>query len=226
MREPLLGGAADGVAWQQALLAVLVAYLLCQAIAVVYVRTHRAASYSRSFVVTLVAAGLVSSILMLAIGNNLARGVGIAGTLALIRFRTNLFDPLDTLYVFASFGTGVAAGTGNVITGVVGTAAFLTVVGTLQLSDFGARHRHDGVLRVQLAGNGTAEAALATALSAHCRRFHAISLREVAQGEALERTYQVTLRDAQGAGALVEAVAAVEGARGISISMQEATHEL
>ncbi len=225
MSELFLGG-ADPITWQRALLAVLVAYLLSQAVAAVYVRTHRSASYSRSFVVTLVAAGLVSAILMLAIGNNLARGLGLVGTLALIRFRTNLFDPLDTLYVFASFGTGVAAGTGNLVTGVVGTAGFLTVVATLQLSDFGARHRHDGVLRVQLAGAGTAEAALAAALGAHCRTFQAISLREVAQGRELERIYQVTLRDPRAVGALVEAVASVDGASGVSISMQEATHEL
>jgi hypothetical protein len=225
MSELLLGG-VDPVTWQRALLSVLVAYLLSQAIAAVYVGTHRAASYSRSFVVSLVAAGLVSSVLMLAIGNNLARGLGIVGTLALIRFRTNLFDPLDTLYVFASFGAGVAAGTGNLVTGAIGTGAFLAVVATLQLSEFGARRHHDGVLRLQLAGNGSAEAALSAALGAHCRSFRAISLREVAQGLQLERVYQVNLRDPRGVAALVEAVAGVEGASGVSISMQEATHEL
>lgn len=222
----LLVGDGGPAGWRPALLAVLVAYLLGQAMAAVYVRTHRASSYSRSFVITLAAAGLVSAVLMLAIGNNLARGLGILGTLALIRFRTNLFDPLDLLYVFASFGTGIAAGTGNLVIGVIGTAAFLAVVTTLQLSDFGARHRHDGVLRLQLAADGGADAALADALGTHCRRFHAISLREVAQGRDLERIYEVTLRDPRGAGALMAAVAAVAGASGVSISMQEATHEL
>ncbi len=214
------------ITWQRALLAVTTAYLFAQAIAAVYAWTHRGVSFSRSLVVSLVVAGMVSSVLMLAIGNNLARGLGIMGTLALIRFRTNLFDPLDTLYLFASFGAGIAAGTGAVVPGAIGTAAFLVVVATLQLTEFGARHRHDGVLHVQLAAGGEGEGALAAALSAHCRRFTAISLREVAQGEQLERIYQVTLRDPRRAAARVAAVGALAGASGVSISMQEATDEL
>lgn len=165
-------GSVEAVTWQRALLSVLIAYLFSQAIAAVYVWTHRGVSYSRSLVVSLVVAGLVSSVLMLAIGNNLARGLGIMGTLALIRFRTNLFDPLDTLYVFASFASGLAAGTGTIVAGAVGTAAFLTVVATLQLTDFGARHRHDGVLRFQLAVGGDGESSLTDALAAHCRALH------------------------------------------------------
>ena len=45
----------DLVLWQTAALSVLVAYLLSQAIAGVYVWSHRGVSYSRSLVVTLVA---------------------------------------------------------------------------------------------------------------------------------------------------------------------------
>jgi hypothetical protein len=90
----------DVVLWQAALVAILVSYLISQVIAVVYMWTHQGISYSRSFVVSLVAAGLVSTVLMLAIGNNLARG--IVGTLALIRFRMQLHDPLDMIFVFAS----------------------------------------------------------------------------------------------------------------------------
>ncbi len=217
---------AEAIPWQRALGSVLFAYLLSQAIAAVYVWTHRGISYSRSLVISLVVAGLVSSILMLAIGNNLARGIGIIGTLALIRFRTNLFDPLDTLFLFSSFGSGIAAGTGNIVAGAIGTAAFLAVVATLQLTEFGAKRRHDAVLHVELPVGGDRETALAAALAEHCKRFTAISLREVAQGRAIERVYQVTLRHPRRAGALVEAVGSLAGASGVSMSMQEATHEV
>jgi len=99
----LLYQSPDVVLWQAALVAILVSYLISQCVAFVYMWTHQGVSYSRSFVVSLVAAGLVSTVLMLAIGNNLARGIGIVGTLALIRFRMQLHDPLDMIYVFAAF---------------------------------------------------------------------------------------------------------------------------
>src|SRR5512138_3658181 len=214
----------DIVLWQAALVAILVSYLGGQAIALAYMLTHQGVSYSRSFVVALVAAALVSALLMLAIGNNLARGIGIVGTLALIRFRMQLHDPLDMMYVFASFAVSVAAGTGNFATGGIGTVAFLLVIATLQLTGFGSRHRHDGVLRLQLPPSAEAETALARSLAQHCRHFAAISVREVAQGQELERVYQITLRKPGLEALLVRAVADIAGAHAVTIAMQEATH--
>jgi hypothetical protein len=212
--------------WQAALVAILISYLLSQGLALAYMWTHQGVSYSRSFVVSLVAAGLVSTVLMLAIGNNLARGIGIVGTLALIRFRMQLHDPLDMIYVFASFAGGVAAGTGNFATGGIGIGVFLLVVSTLQLSGFGSRHRHDGVLRVQLPPTEESESALTSSLKEHCRQFAAITVREVAQGRELERIYQITLRKPGKEALLVKDVAAIGGAHAVSIAMQEATHEI
>ena len=216
----------DIVLWQAALVSILISYLLAQTIACAYMWTHQGVSYSRSFVVSLVAAGMVSTVLMLAIGNNLARGLGIVGTLALIRFRMQMHDSLDMIYVFAAFAAGVAAGTGNFATGGIGTAAFLVVISTLQLTGFGSRHRHDGVLRVQLPPSEESEKALLASLRTHCRQFAAISVREVAQGRDLERVYQITLRNPGKEALLVQGVAAIPGARAVSIAMQEATHEI
>jgi hypothetical protein len=216
----------DIVLWQAALVAILISYLLSQSVAFVYMLTHQGVSYSRSFVVSLVAAGLVSTVLMLAIGNNLARGLGIVGTLALIRFRMQLHDPMDMMYVFAAFAGGVAAGTGNFATGGIGIAAFLMVTSTLQLTGFGSRHRHDGVLRVQLPPSEQSETALIDALKTHCRHFAAITVREVAQGRELERIYQITLRRPGKEALLVKDIAAITGAHAVSIAMQEATHEI
>ncbi|HEX7505643.1 MAG TPA: DUF4956 domain-containing protein [Polyangia bacterium] len=222
----LLYQSPDVVLWQAALVAILVSYLISQSVAFVYMWTHQGVSYSRSFVVALVAAGLVSTVLMLAIGNNLARGIGIVGTLALIRFRMQLHDPMDMMYVFAAFAGGVAAGTGNFATGGIGIAAFLVVTSTLQITGFGSRHRHDGVLRVQLSPSEQSETALLDSLKTHCRQFAAITVREVAQGRELERVYQITLRKPGKEAFLVKDVAAITGAHAVSIAMQEATHEV
>jgi len=222
----LLYQSPDVVLWQAALIAILVSYLISQSVAFVYMWTHQGVSYSRSFVVALVAAGLVSTVLMLAIGNNLARGIGIVGTLALIRFRMQLHDPMDMMYVFAAFAGGVAAGTGNFATGGIGIAAFLVVTSTLQITGFGSRHRHDGVLRVQLLPSEHSETALLDSLKTHCRQFSAITVREVAQGRELERVYQITLRKPGKEAFLVKDVAAITGAHAVSIAMQEATHEV
>jgi hypothetical protein len=146
--------------------------------------------------------------------------------LALIRFRMQLHDPLDMIYVFAAFAGGVAAGTGNFVTGGIGTVAFVVVVGTLQLTGFGSRHCHDGVLRLYLPPSEDGEAALLAALKRHCRHFVGITVREVAQGRELERIYQIALRRPGKEALLVQELARIEGAHAVSVAMQEATHEI
>jgi len=218
--------AADAHTWRHAIMALLVAYLLSQSVGAVYAWTYRGLSYSRSFVQSLVLGGIVSSMLMLAIGQSLARGIGIVGTLALIRFRTNLRDPLDMVFVFAAFGAGIAAGTGNFATGILGTALFLFVATVLRLTGFGAQRQYDGIVRLRLPHDGDAQSRLRAVLQERCERFALVTLREVAQGREMEHAYQFTLRRPDEETSLVAALAALPGAAGIAVSMQEATVEL
>jgi len=226
MMDALIQPIVDVDTWRAALLSILLAYVLTQAIGAVYAWTYSGLSYSRNLVQALVVAGVVADMLMLAIGNSLARGIGIVCTLALIRFRTNLRDPLDMIFVFAAFGAGIAAGTQSYATAVIGTVIFLGVVSLMRLTSFGAVQQFDGVLRVQVPADPAAEERLQKVMRALCRRFALITLREVAQGEGQERAYQITLRNPHDEGRLVQAVSAVPGASAVNVAMQEATVEL
>lgn len=224
--DSLFGMILDLTSWRVVLMSVLLAYVLTQAIAAVYAWTYRGLSYSRQLVQALVVAGVVSAMLMLAIGNSLARGIGIVGTLALIRFRTNLRDPLDMLFVFAAFGAGIAAGTGSYATGVIGTMVFLLVIGMLRWTGFGSQQQFEGVLRLQLPMEATAEDAVQRVLRQLCHSFALITLREVAQGAGQERAYQITLKQPTDESRLVAELAGIPGASGVTIALQEATVEL
>ncbi len=87
---------------RSALLAMLVAFANSHVLALVYVWSHRSLSYSQSFVQALVMASVGSAMMMLVIGNNIVWGIGMVGALALVRFRTNLRDARDMVFVFVS----------------------------------------------------------------------------------------------------------------------------
>jgi hypothetical protein len=219
-------GDTSALSLGQSIVTLLASYVLSQAIGAVYAWTFRGLSYQKSFAQALVVSGIVAAMLMLAIGNSLARGIGIVGTLALIRFRTNLRDPLDMIFVFASFGAGIATGTGNFAAGAVGTALFLVVVTGLRLTGFGAQRQHDGVVRLRIPRGQDATAKLQEALRGQCERFTLVTLREVAQGELVEVVYQLTLKHKDDEVGLVHALNQVPGAQSVSLSMQEATVEV
>jgi hypothetical protein len=216
----------SGVGWRAALAALLLAWVLGQGIAGTYTMTFRGLSYSRSLVQTLAVGSIVATMLMLAIGGSLARGVGIVGTLALIRFRTNLRDPLDMIFVFASFGAGIAAGTGNIAPGILGTVVFCAVVSLIRFSGFGAIRQADGVIRLRLPSGPEPDQEFRAALKRQCSRFALVTMREVTQGREVELVYQVTLREPGTEGALLQAVARIAGATAVALSMQETTVEL
>src|SRR5574344_1995326 len=83
-------------------------FLLAMVFAVVYQYTFRGFTYSRSYIHTMVLGSMVTCMLIMAVGNNLARGMGILGTLAIIRFRTPLRDPRDAMFLFSCLGVGIA----------------------------------------------------------------------------------------------------------------------
>ena len=222
----VLDSVPDVASWRESVVALALGYCLGQLIAFVYAKTYRGLSYSRQMVHTLAVSGILASMLMLAIGNSLARGIGIVGTLALIRFRTNLRDPLDMVFIFASFGAGIAAGTGSYATGVIGTLTFLVAVTIIRVTNFGTRDTYDGMVRLRTPNNAEAEAGIEKILRQECRKFYLVTLREVRQGEQLERAYQFTLRYPGAEGALIEALHAIDNVEGVIISMQEATVEL
>jgi hypothetical protein len=119
-------GSARILGMEQILCAILLSFLLCSVFAVVYRWTFQGLSYSRSFVHTMILGGMIVSVLIMAIGNNLARGLGILGTLAVIRFRTPIRDPRDMVFLFACLGVGIACGAHVFGVAILGTASICT----------------------------------------------------------------------------------------------------
>nr|WP_276603610.1 DUF4956 domain-containing protein [Nannocystis pusilla] len=182
-------------------------------------------SYSQGLVHSIVLGSIIACTLMLAIGGSIAAGLGIAGGLAIVRFRTALRDPRDMMFVFAGLGAGIAAGLGAHAAALCGAALFCFAVGSLTWIEFGSTHRLDGLLRFQLPADAD-EAAVMALLRRYTRFVALVTLREVAQGAALEHAYHVRFADPRRRVALVQAIEALPGAQDVSLLLQEPTVEL
>jgi hypothetical protein len=211
---------------ENALLSLLTALALGQAIGAVYMWTFGGLSYTRSFVFAVVTGSVITCMLMLALGNSLAAGIGIAGGMALIRFRTSMRDPRDLIFVLASLSAGVACGLKAWGPAIIGAAIFIAGAVIFTYSDFGARERADGLLRVQVPTGPDAERGLADVLQRHTRSFALVTLREAAQGGAMQHAYQVRLRSAAHRTPLLLELERLEGTRDISLLLQEPTVEI
>lgn len=99
------------------------------AVSQVYIITHKKEGYSPAFPVTLIMLPAIIAIIILLIGDNIARAFSLAGAFSLIRFRSAPGDPKDIAYVFFSLATGLASGMGYI--GYAGL--FALVLGSVML---------------------------------------------------------------------------------------------
>jgi len=105
-------------------LLIIAASLICGlAISQVYIFTHKKEGYSSSLPVTFIMLPAIISIIILLIGDNIARAFSLAGAFSLIRFRSAPGDPKDIAYVFFSLAVGLACGMGY-----IGYAALFAVI--------------------------------------------------------------------------------------------------
>jgi hypothetical protein len=216
----------DVVDWRTAATSMLLAFALAQVVAGVYVWTFRGLSYSRTFVQSMAMAGIVTCMLMLAIGNSIPAGIGIAGGLSIIRFRTTMRDPRDMVFVFAALAAGIATGLRAYSAAITGTFVFAGAAVVLHLTGYGARKQFDGLVRFVAAATPACEEGVAQALRANCRSFALVTLREVAEGDYLEHAYQVGIPAPAMRAELVGALRAVAGVQDVTLLLQEPTLDL
>jgi Domain of unknown function (DUF4956) len=147
----------------------LLAYVLGQVAAWVYIYTHRSVSYSQSFIQSIVMLTVIISLGIMVIGNNLAIAFGLLGALAVIRFRNVLKDTRDTAFIFFALIAGLATGTGRVSLALLGTAVFGAVALIMHWADFGARASGNGYARFHVEGETFDASRLEGVLMKYCR---------------------------------------------------------
>jgi len=71
---------------------------------------------------------LASALVIVVIGDSLARAFGVVGLGSFVRFRTSIKDPGDVVLFFLSIGVGMACGLGAVHFAAVGLAVITPVL--------------------------------------------------------------------------------------------------
>jgi uncharacterized membrane protein YhiD involved in acid resistance len=112
------------------------AFLLSSIIAIVHRLTFTGDQYPKNFFQSLILGAIVTTMVMMAIGDSLARGLGVFGAMAIIRFRTRIDDPRDVLFLFAALSTGLAIGVYGFTISFAGTVMFSIVAFVLHFSPF------------------------------------------------------------------------------------------
>jgi uncharacterized membrane protein YhiD involved in acid resistance len=204
----------------------LLAFILGVVIAFTYMRSFSGLSYSRTFLQTLIYAPLLTAIAMQAVGDSVARGLGMMGAFSLLRFRTNIKDTRDMMFIFAALGAGLGCGVYAYPIALISTFFFALAVFIVHNVPFSAASDFDAVLRLQVDNSPERQSKIDSVLKEHARRFTLISVREAAQGERLDLSYQLKMQRQDSQARIMQQLGQIESLRDAHLFLQGNAHEV
>jgi uncharacterized membrane protein YhiD involved in acid resistance len=134
----------------EVLINLILSFFLGLFISFIYKSTHKGMSYSQSFMVTNIFIALIVCMVIMIIGNSIARAFALVGALSIIRFRTVVKDTKDIAYIFWSLAAGMAAGTGSYYIAVLGTLLISVVAIILYKSNYGSIYKSEFLLQFRI----------------------------------------------------------------------------
>lgn len=196
---------------------VFLSFLLSTLVAYVYVWTLQKSTYSRNYLQSIVLISIIACVIILSVGDSIARGVGIMAAVGIIRFRTNFKNPRDTIFLFAALAAGIACGANAFIVAIEGTLCFALASMFLRYASFSPIAYYDCVISFQ--SNSTDQSnQIDRIMQAHCKKFVLIHAQENAKGVGNQYDYHIKRKKNVSNTQLIEALKAGNFAQKIVIS--------
>jgi hypothetical protein len=193
--------------WIDAVVQMTAATLLVLPIAFIYVRTRTRVKYDHSIIQTVIVLPLVVCAIVVVVRDSLALAFSLAGIVAAVRFRNNLKESGDAVYIFGSIAVGFAAGIHAIGVATVLSVFFVVLELALWKFNLGAEFEHTFARLCMPSGADLA--AIADATGEH-RAIHPPPPQQTAEPEGEEprrtRMVRIYVDQVEQARPLVEAV--------------------
>jgi len=105
----------------EVILNLLIAFVLSLWVLFIYKLSYQTTVYNKSFAMTLPVSALVTSMVIMAVASNIVLSLGMVGALSIVRFRTAIKNPLDTIFMFWTIGVGITVGANSWLLAVIGS---------------------------------------------------------------------------------------------------------
>jgi len=204
---------------------VLMAFVIGYFIALIYRLTYTGFTYSPAFINTLVIITMVTAMVIMVIGNNLARAFGLVGAMSIIRFRTAVKDTKDIAFVFFALAGGLATGAGSHLVGIVGVLMIGVVVIFLYLFNFGVIARNELLLRFWMEPVEEETPPYLAVFKKHLQSHTLVNMRSARLGQFLELSFNVRFKKDVTHQKLIHELSLIEGIERISLIIGENTDD-
>ena len=180
----------------QGMIATLITSLLFGfVLGITYLITQKKEGYQRSFVITLIMLPVILSMIIIFVGSNLARAFSLAGTIAVIRYRSVPGDPKDIGYVFFAVGAGLACGVGLFGYGAIFVLALSVVLIIIEKTNFAKPSNKRKILKITVTEDMNYQNAFDEILSESTLDYNLVKIKTTELGSLFELVYYITMDD-------------------------------
>lgn len=199
----------------------LMVALVCSIIiAMVYRFIYKGSSYSVTYVNSLVLLTLVTSVVMLVIGNNLARAFGLVGAMSIIRFRTAVRDVQDIVFIFFALAVGMASGVGLHVIAIASTIIISFVATVLITFNFGNPRKTEYLMQLTYVSTPENDKELNSFLRKYCRRFKLVNIKN-REEDNVEAFYQVAYKSRKNSAEVLRELRKVTSVKNVNLFFDE-----
>ncbi len=221
--------------------ALVLSFVIGQVVGWVYQRTHRGVSYSQSFTASLVVMPMLVAFMMILMKGSVSIAFGLLAVFAVVRFRNVLKDTRDTIFILWAIIQGMAVGTGQISSSIIGVVGISLAMFYLATSQYGARSTHDTILNLLCqSADGQVPRSVEDALLRHCLQNQLVSLQRrpagnptvdpagvaVQQSPLMDVSYRLTMRDPQRRTELENDLSQLSGIERVSLFVQQDESEV
>ena len=189
-------------------------------VTLVYLLVNRKKAYSTKSLFTILLMGPIVSVIVIAVGSNLARAISIGGGLALIRFRHSVENPSDLIFIYLSAAVGMACGTGGIGFAAIAIGIILAVIIIASLTGFDRIGGGSMRLTVMVPESLDFAGVFEPVLKQHCKTFNLERVKSVEYGTLTELRYRIRLKNKDAQKALIDDIRVRNGNLNISITQK------
>lgn len=129
------------------LLSLIIAFIISIYIIFIYKKTYTGVVYSKSFSLSIILLSMVTALVIQTINSNLALSLGMVGALSIIRFRTAVKEPVDTIFMFWAIAAGIMSGAGLYLPSIIASLALGALFFAAYLFGFKQANRYLFILK-------------------------------------------------------------------------------
>ena len=203
---------------QEIIINLILSFILGLIISVIYKFTHKGLSYSQSVMLTNIFVAVIVCMVIMIIGNSLARAFALVGALSIIRFRTVVKDTKDTAYIFWSLAAGMAAGTGSYFLAISGTFIISSIALILHKTNFGSIIKSEFILQFRiLSNNSKISKHFNKIISKFSKSSTLLSSESSADSKSIKLSFDIVLKDELSQTELLSELSKIKGLKEIVI---------